>query len=144
MSSKRVRGRGGGRNSGRKITPFRNQVFDSNGPDVRVRGTASQVFEKYTALARDAASNGDHIAAEGYSQHAEHYHRLHSAMNGGGQPGRGPVEQKAQPPGQAGAAAVVGPSNGKDASSESTQSGDSESLEAGVGSETSEPDQTPI
>ncbi|MBI4184024.1 MAG: DUF4167 domain-containing protein [Proteobacteria bacterium] len=85
MSSKRVR-RGGGRNSGRKNAPFKIQVFDSNGPDVRVRGTASQVFERYVTLARDAASSGDFIAAEGYYQHAEHYHRLLTAINGGPRP----------------------------------------------------------
>ena len=54
----------------------RSQTFDSNGPDVRVRGNAHQVYEKYLALARDATSSGDRIAAEGYFQFAEHYFRL--------------------------------------------------------------------
>jgi hypothetical protein len=52
------------------------QVFDSNGPDVRIRGTAYQVFEKYTTLARDAASAGDRVLAESYLQYAEHYQRI--------------------------------------------------------------------
>ena len=52
------------------------QVYDSNGPDVRIRGTAHQVHEKYAALAKDAAGAGDHILAESYLQHAEHYQRL--------------------------------------------------------------------
>lgn len=52
------------------------QVFDSNGPDVRIRGTAYQVHEKYMALAKDAGSAGDRILAENYLQHAEHYQRL--------------------------------------------------------------------
>ena len=52
------------------------QVFDSNGPDVRIRGTAHQVVEKYMALAKDAASSGDRIMAESYLQHAEHYQRI--------------------------------------------------------------------
>src|SRR5437762_10338386 len=59
------------------------QTFDSNGPDVRVRGNAYQVFEKYLALARDAASAGDRIAAENYYQHAEHYYRIINANNEG-------------------------------------------------------------
>ena len=54
----------------------RSQTFDSNGPDVRVRGNAHQVYEKYLALARDANSSGDRIAAEGYFQFAEHYFRV--------------------------------------------------------------------
>jgi len=56
--------------------PPRMQVFDSNGPDVRIRGTAWQVHEKYLALAKDAAATGDVIVAENYLQHAEHYQRI--------------------------------------------------------------------
>jgi hypothetical protein len=52
------------------------QVFDSNGPDVRIRGTAHQVAEKYMALAKDAASSGDIVLSESYLQHAEHYQRI--------------------------------------------------------------------
>ncbi len=52
------------------------QVFDSNGPDVRIRGTAYQILEKYTALAKDAAAAGDRILSESYLQHAEHYQRV--------------------------------------------------------------------
>ncbi|MFO1058083.1 MAG: DUF4167 domain-containing protein [Dongiaceae bacterium] len=55
------------------------QTFDSNGPDVRVRGNAYQVLEKYLAMARDASSAGDRIAAENYLQHAEHYYRIINA-----------------------------------------------------------------
>ena len=53
-----------------------NRALDSNGPDVRIRGTANQIFDKYQTLARDAASAGDRVRAENYLQHAEHYHRL--------------------------------------------------------------------
>lgn len=56
--------------------PNRAQVFDSNGPDVRIRGTAYQIQEKYMALAKDAASVGDQVLAESYLQHAEHYQRI--------------------------------------------------------------------
>jgi hypothetical protein len=60
----------------------RQQTFDSNGPDVRVRGNAYQVLEKYLALARDASAAGDRIAAENFLQHAEHYYRLINAFSG--------------------------------------------------------------
>jgi len=56
--------------------PSRNQTFDSNGPSVRIRGSAHQVMEKYLALARDAAGQGDRVLAENYLQHAEHYFRI--------------------------------------------------------------------
>jgi hypothetical protein len=59
----------------------RNHVFDSNGPDMRVRGTSQQLFEKYLQLGRDATSSGDRVMAESYFQHAEHYFRILNAMN---------------------------------------------------------------
>lgn len=58
------------------------QTFDSSGPNIKIRGNAYQVFERYVALAREAASAGDRIAAENYYQHAEHYFRI---MNADGQ-----------------------------------------------------------
>ena len=66
----------GGGNNNRKNTPSRMKVFDSNGPDVRIRGTAWQVTEKYLALAKDAESANEYILAESYRQHAEHYQRI--------------------------------------------------------------------
>ena len=60
----------GGRRGGR------NQNFDSNGPEVKVRGSAQQVLDKYLQLARDAQSSGDRVKAEGYLQYAEHYYRI--------------------------------------------------------------------
>jgi len=54
-------------------------MYESNGPDVKIRGTASHVAEKYLQLARDAQSSGDPIAAENYYQHAEHFFRLIAA-----------------------------------------------------------------
>jgi hypothetical protein len=62
--------------------PNRNQIFDSSGPDVRVRGNAHQVFDKYQALAREAAASGDRIQAEAYWQYADHYFRLIQSMGG--------------------------------------------------------------
>ena len=72
--SKRSRGRG------RKPSVQINRTFDSNGPDVKIRGSASQIVDKYQALARDAQSSGDHVQAENYLQHAEHYLRVLNAM----------------------------------------------------------------
>ncbi len=69
---KRIRGRGGHRKSQNPLT----RVYESNGPDVKIRGTASHIAEKYIQLARDAQSSGDPVAAENYYQHAEHYFRL--------------------------------------------------------------------
>ena len=54
-------------------------MYESNGQDVKIRGTASHIAEKYLQLARDAQSSGDPIASENYYQHAEHYFRLIAA-----------------------------------------------------------------
>ncbi len=56
-----------------------NKVFDSNGPDIKLRGTTQTIAEKYMQLGRDAQSSGDSVAAENYYQHAEHYYRLWAA-----------------------------------------------------------------
>jgi hypothetical protein len=69
---------GGGGNRGPR-PPHRMQTFDSNGPSVKIRGNAYQVFERYIALAREASSSGDRIAAENLYQHAEHYYRIMQA-----------------------------------------------------------------
>lgn len=73
--------RGGGDNRPRSASSLRHQTFDSNCIDLRVRGNAWQVHEKYQALARDAQSSGDRVAAENYLQHAEHYFRIIEAIN---------------------------------------------------------------
>ncbi len=74
-------GQGGHNNGQRRGASNRNQIFDSNGPDVRIRGTAHQVCEKYLALAKDASSVGDVVLAESYLQHAEHYQRIINSWN---------------------------------------------------------------
>jgi len=81
----RGRNNNGGGGGGKKHMPSRNQTYDSNGPDIRIRGNAHQVLEKYLTLARDCTSQGDRIAAENYYQHAEHYFRVinsHNQANG--------------------------------------------------------------
>jgi hypothetical protein len=71
--NKRMRGRN--RKSHNPLT----RVYESNGPDVKIRGSASHIAEKYVQLARDAQSSGDPVSAENYLQHAEHYFRLIAA-----------------------------------------------------------------
>ncbi len=85
----------GGGNGGKKHLPPRNQTYDSNGPDIRIRGNAHQVLEKYLGLARDASSQGDRIAAENYFQHAEHYFRVINNQNQAN--GREPLRQLPTP-----------------------------------------------
>ena len=74
---KRMRGRNNNNNPhrGKSQNPL-TRVYESNGPDVKIRGTASHIAEKYIQLARDSQSSGDPVAAENYYQHAEHYFRL--------------------------------------------------------------------
>ena len=79
-NQRRQRGRNNG--GGKQKFPSRNQSYDSNGPDVRVRGTAHQIYEKYMALAREATTSGDRILAESYYQYAEHYFRVIAAQGG--------------------------------------------------------------
>src|ERR1700693_1537389 len=83
--NKRSRGRNNANNQhhNRPRMPHRVQTFDSNGPDLKIRGNAYQVFERYVALAREAASAGDRIAAENLYQHAEHYFRVMNADGNG-------------------------------------------------------------
>lgn len=61
---------------GRQNKSGKTRVYDSNGPDVRIRGTAHQITEKYENLAKDATSSGDYVMAESYMQYAEHYQRI--------------------------------------------------------------------
>jgi hypothetical protein len=114
MNMKRMRGRGhrpgggggGGGGSGFRhqgggssggIPLNRNHVFDSNGPDLRIRGTSQQLFEKYLQLGRDATSGGDRVMAESYFQHAEHYFRILNAMNQAAQQNQQNGQQQGAP-----------------------------------------------
>src|SRR6201994_4894052 len=138
MNMKRMRGRnhrpggGGGGGSGGGVrhhaaggVPLnRNHVFDSNGPDVRVRGTAQQLFEKYLQLGRDATSGGDRVTAEGFFQHAEHYFRILNAMN--------QAEQQGQPNGQQNAGQRR-PYNAEDGASPPGETEDAEGRAPGTG-----------
>src|SRR4029453_910427 len=77
--NKRMRGRNrkGGGHHHNPLT----RVYESNGPDVKIRGTANHVAEKYVQLARDAQASGDPVSAENYYQHAEHYFRMIAAAH---------------------------------------------------------------
>lgn len=86
QQNKRGRGRGNNNNNGGGNNNFNrkggnplSRTYDSSGPDVKIRGTAQHIAEKYSALARDAQSAGDRVMAENYLQHAEHYNRIIAA-----------------------------------------------------------------
>lgn len=140
MNMKRMRGRGhrpgggGGGGGGLRhhsgggaggIPLNRNHVFDSNGPDLRIRGTAQQLFEKYLQLGRDATSGGDRVMAESYFQHAEHYFRILNAMN----------QAAAQQQGQQAGPQHGGrrPYNGEDGGQPSAETEDAEARAPGMG-----------
>jgi hypothetical protein len=76
---------GNNANRNRQQMPPRGQNLDSNGPNVKIRGTPHQIFERYIALAREASTSGDRVAAENLYQHAEHYFRVMNAANEGQQ-----------------------------------------------------------
>ena len=135
MNIKRMRGRhhrsggsngGGTRHNNGQIPLNRNHVFDSNGPDLRVRGTAQQLFEKYLQLGRDASGAGDRVMAEAYFQHAEHYFRILNAMTQAAQQSqqerqeRQTTRQQRQPNGPA--------QNAADTDSESDEEENNESV----------------
>lgn len=127
-NSRRPRGRG----DGKRFSGPRTHLFESSGPEVKIRGTAQQVLDRYLVLARDAASAGEFVAAEGYFQHAEHYYRLLHADsqygqgrgNGQGQqppaPGAAPSPQPAY--GEAPAQGPTSASGGADPGPDSTAS----------------------
>lgn len=77
--NKRMRGRNNNNNGNRKGPNPLTRSYESNGPDVKIRGTAQHIGEKYLQLARDAQTSGDPVAAESYLQHAEHYFRIIAA-----------------------------------------------------------------
>src|SRR6516165_5501086 len=83
----RPHGRHNGNNTyrNRQQIPHRGQNLDSNGPNVKIRGSSYQIFERYVALAREASTSGDRVGAENLYQHAEHYFRVMNAAAEGHQ-----------------------------------------------------------
>ena len=109
--------------------------YESNGPDVKIRGTAAHVAEKYMSLARDALSSGDTIAAESYLQHAEHYNRIIMAAHSqaaGPQAGEQPQGQQ-----QANGGAGRGRQNA-DENAETDSEGTAEAASGEAGSDAAE------
>jgi hypothetical protein len=90
QNNKRMRGRP---NNNRKGPNPLTRSYESSGPDVKIRGTAHHISEKYLQLARDAQSSGDPVMAESYLQHAEHYFRLIAAAQQAQQQGQGPFQR---------------------------------------------------
>jgi hypothetical protein len=86
QQSNKNRSRGRNNNGGRKHLNPLSRNYESNGPDVKVRGNAAHVAEKYLQLARDAQSSGDSVMAENYLQHAEHYFRIVASAQQQNQP----------------------------------------------------------
>ena len=121
----RSRSRRGNGNNHHNHVPNRNTSYESNGPDVKLRGNAQQLHEKYMALAHDATSAGERISAEAYTQFADHYFRLHQAAVG-------VAETKRQQDQQA-AAAVSAES--KSGSAENGGAGSGDASTAGISSE---------
>jgi hypothetical protein len=70
--------------------PQNGQTFDSNGLNIKIRGSAHQIFERYLALAREATASDNRIAAENFYQHAEHYFRINNARREANQQGTPP------------------------------------------------------
>ena len=106
-NSRPPRHRGRGRKSSNSNST--NRVFESSGPDGKIRGNSLQIIEKYQALSRDSLLGGDRIVAENFSQHAEHYIRLlekqkahevsrQNANNQRQSNGKAPTDQAVQPP----------------------------------------------
>ena len=91
QQNRRMRGRN---NNNRKGPNPLTRSYESNGPDVKIRGSAQQVADKYTTLARDAQSAGDRVMAENYLQHAEHYNRIIAAAQSQSAQNNAPRDQR--------------------------------------------------
>lgn len=117
-----------------------NRTFDSSGPEIKIRGSAAHVYEKYLQLARDANSSGDRVMAENYLQHAEHYYRLMSAAQAQQQQYAAQQPQAAQANGNNGNRAPngdgyynnSGPSGPSFSLADGTDEGDEDGDEAGA------------
>jgi hypothetical protein len=120
-----------GRGRGRKAQNPLSRNYESNGPDVKIRGNAAHIAEKYSALARDALAAGDTITAENFLQHAEHYNRIIMAAQAQQSAGAQPSESANGSGGgrQQGDGAGDGPA----AQREETANGSEAEVHAGAG-----------
>lgn len=125
QSNKRMRGRG------RKGPNPLTRTYESNGPDVKIRGTAMHVAEKYQQLARDAQASGDRVMSENYNQHAEHYLRIVAAAQPQQQPmAHASSRNEAEDGFEAAATNGSGHSNGAERPSQDVSSSDNDLMDA--------------
>lgn len=132
---KNNRSRGRGQNNRRGSNPL-SRNYESNGPDIKVRGNANMVAEKYMQLARDAQTSGDPVMAENYFQHAEHYFRIISSAQANQQANQQQSNQQRDGASQGAAQGAAQNSNqnsGQDTNRSDTKSddGDAENNNAG-------------
>lgn len=118
---KRQRGRGRKSNGNQA-----NRHFESNGPDVKIRGSANQIYDKYAQLGRDAFSSGDRVKGENYLQHAEHYYRIMQSLQ---PPKREDDRQDAQPQQHANTSQEPGDQQGQRSNGAEAQDGQPNPLE---------------
>lgn len=127
QSNKRMRGRG------RKGPNPLTRTYESNGPDVKIRGTAMHIAEKYQQLARDAQASGDRVMFENYNQHAEHYLRIVAAAQPQQQPSAQPQARGESDEASEAAAATNGatpPVNGSERPAQERAAPDGEVVDA--------------
>ncbi|WP_428686461.1 DUF4167 domain-containing protein [Roseibium sp.] len=125
QSNKRMRGRG------RKGPNPLTRTYESNGPDVKIRGTAMHIAEKYQQLARDAQASGDRVMSENYNQHAEHYLRIVAAAQPQQQPSAQPsLRGDAEDSGDQAVANGAGSVNGAERQNSERVSADGEVVDA--------------
>jgi len=121
-----------GRGRGRKPQNPLARSFESNGPDVKIRGTAAHVAEKYMSLARDAHVSGDPVTAESYLQHAEHYNRIIMAAQLQAAP-PAPTGEQANSSGHSGHSGHRGNRQSPDTAEEATPAAETAEVSAGEG-----------
>ena len=135
QNSKRSRSRGRRPNGMHQPNFNRNTTFESNGPEGRLRGNAQQLFEKYTALAHDAAAAGERISAEALSQFADHYYRVHQSILSAAEQRRSQQESRDKSNGRADA----GDTSDNDAK-KATDATDADDAKQAASAETAEAD----
>ncbi len=119
------------RGRGRKGPNPLTRTYESNGPDVKIRGTAMHIAEKYQQLARDAQASGDRVMSENYNQHAEHYLRIVAAAQPQQQPAaQAPARPEAEDSSDAAAASGNGHANGSDRPQQDATSSDADLVDA--------------
>ena len=141
MQRKRRRRSGGNNNN----NPNPNRHYESNGPDVRIRGSAQQILDKYLQYARDAQTSGDRVKAEALFQHAEHYARIVAVFEKQKEEARlereardaARAEERAQREAERAAQSDADGETGEDASAEVSEGG--ETTEASADDQPSEP-----